>query len=145
MDLLIRYFHLFAVVVLAGTVIIENMAMARQITREDLRNLLKVDAAYGISAGVVLACGLALWLWGAKPAQFYTGNPVFHAKLTLFVLIGLLSIYPTVFLLRQRKTTAETIDVPAGVILTLRAELLLLAIIPVLAFLMARGVGLQTG
>jgi len=145
MDLLILYLHLFAVFVLAGTVIIENMAMARQITREDLRNLLKVDAAYGISAGVVLTCGLALWLWGAKPAEFYTGNPVFHAKLTLFVLIGLLSIYPTLFLLRQRKTSSETIDVPAGVIRVLRAELVLLAIMPVLAFLMARGIGLQTG
>lgn len=145
MDILIRYLHLFAVIVLAGTLIIENMAMAPQITREDLRNLVKVDAAYGISAGVVLACGLTLWLWGAKPADFYTGNPVFHAKLTLFVLVGLLSIYPTVFLLRQRRTTQESIAVPAGVIRVLRLELLLLAFIPVLAFLMARGIGLPTG
>lgn len=145
MDLLIRYMHLFAVLVLAGTLIIENMAMARQITREDLRNLVKVDAAYGISAGVVLACGLTLWLWGPKPAAFYTGNPVFHAKLTLFVLIGVLSIYPTVFLLRQRKTTAEIIEVPPGLIRVLRAELALLAVIPVLAFLMARGIGLPSG
>ena len=142
MDLLIRYLHLFAVLVLAGTLIIENMAMAREITREDLRNLLKVDAAYGISAGVVLACGLTLWLAGAKPAEFYTGNPVFHAKVTLFVLVGLLSIYPTVFLLRQRKTTSDVIAVPAGVIRVLRLELALLAVIPVLAFLMARGIGL---
>ncbi|MEZ5526744.1 MAG: DUF2214 family protein [Gammaproteobacteria bacterium] len=51
-----------------------------------------------------------------KPAAFYNGNPVFHAKLTLFVLIALLSIYPTVFLLRQRKGVQETIEVPAGVI-----------------------------
>ena len=91
MDVLVRYVHLFAVLVLAGSLIIENMAVARQISREDLRNLLKVDAAYGISAGVVLACGLGLWLAGAKPAEFYTGNPVFHAKLTLFVLVALLS------------------------------------------------------
>lgn len=142
MDLLIRYLHLFAVLALAGTLIIENMAMARQITREDLRNLLKVDAAYGISAGVVLACGLVLWLSGAKPAEFYTANPVFHAKLTLFVLVGLLSIYPTVFMLRQRRTGTEIITVPASVIRVLRLELALLAVIPVLAFLMARGIGL---
>ena len=43
MDILIRYLHLFAVLVLAGSLIIENMAIARQISREDLRNLLKVD------------------------------------------------------------------------------------------------------
>ncbi|MCB1665912.1 MAG: DUF2214 family protein [Pseudomonadales bacterium] len=142
MDILIRYLHLFAALVLAGTLVLENIAVQRQISREDLRNLLKVDAVYGISAGVVALCGLALWLWVGKPASFYTANPVFHAKLTLFVLIGLLSIYPTVFLLRQRKTTQDPIEVPAGVIRVLRVELLLLAVIPVLAFLMARGVGL---
>lgn len=145
MDLLIRYLHLTAVLVLAGTLIIENMAMARQINQEDLRNLLKVDAAYGISAAVVLACGLGLWFWGGKPPSFYTGNPVFHAKLTLFVLVGLLSIHPTVFLLRQRRSTQSVIDVPASVLRVLRVELILLAFIPVLAFLMARGIGLPTG
>ncbi len=145
MDLLIRYLHLTAVLVLAATLIIENMAMARQISQEDLRNLLKVDAAYGISAGVVLACGLGLWFWGGKPADFYTGNPVFHAKLTLFVLVGLLSIHPTVFLLRQRRSTQSVIEVPVSVLRVLRVELILLALIPVLAFLMARGIGLPTG
>ena len=142
LDILIRYLHLGAVLVLAGTLIIENMAMAPHISREDLRNLLKVDAAYGLSALVVLACGLTLWFTGAKPSDFYSGNPIFHAKLSLFVVVGLLSIYPTVFLLRHRKSEAETLEVPAGVRRVLRVELVLLAIIPVLAFLMARGVGL---
>lgn len=83
-------------------------------------------------ASVPAWCWPVAWVcgWrGAKPAEFYTGNPVFHAKLTLFVVVGLLSIYPTVFLLRQRKNADETIAVPAGVIRVLRAELLLLAII----------------
>ncbi len=142
LDVLIRYLHLGAVVVLAGALIIENMAMTPQISREDLRNLLKVDAAYGLSALLVLACGLTLWFTGAKPSTFYSGNPIFHAKLGLFVLVGLLSIYPTVFLMRHRKSDAQTFTVPAGVRRVLRLELALLAIIPVLAFLMARGVGL---
>ena len=142
MDVLIRYLHLFAVIVLAGTLIIENIAIGKEISREDLRNLLKVDAAYGLSAGLVAILGISLWLWVGKPSSFYSTNPVFHAKLTLFVLVALLSIYPTVFFLRQRKTQAEPILVPIGVIRTLRLELVLLAFIPILAFLMARGVGL---
>ena len=60
LDILIRYLHLVAVLVLAVTLIIENMAIAPQITKEDVRNLIKVDAAYGLSAVVVLACGLLL-------------------------------------------------------------------------------------
>lgn len=142
MDVLIRYLHLFAVIVLAGTLIIENIAINKQISREDLRNLLKVDAAYGLSAALVALMGISLWLWVGKPSSFYTSNPVFHAKLALFVCVGLISIYPTLFFLRQRKAQAEPILVPAGVIRALRIELILLALIPLLAFLMARGVGL---
>jgi uncharacterized membrane protein len=50
-----------------------------------------------------------------------------------------------VFLLRQRRNTQSVIDVPASVLRVLRIELILLAFIPVLAFLMARGIGLPTG
>ncbi len=141
-DILIRYLHLLAVVVLIGTVIIENMAVKREISGEDARNLAKVDAVYGVSAGVVLLCGLALWLWVGKPSEFYTPNPIFHAKLTLFVIVALLSIYPTVFFIRHRKAEQEKLAVPVAVIRLLRLELILLAVIPVLAYLMARGVGL---
>jgi putative membrane protein len=140
-DILIRYLHLFAVVILAGSVIIENMAIAKTVTKEDIHQLLKVDAAYGISAAVVLACGLALWLWVGKPSEFYNTNPLFHAKVALFILVGLLSIYPTVFFIRQRRNDSDSISVPNGVIKALRVELILLAIIPLLAFLMARGIG----
>jgi putative membrane protein len=142
MDILIRYLHLLAIIVLAGALIIENIAISSKISREDVRNLVKVDAIYGISAAVVLLCGLALWLWVGKPAGFYTANPIFHAKLGLFLLVGLLSLYPTLFLLRQRKSSSELIIVPPMLIRILRLELILFAIIPVLAFLMARGVGL---
>ncbi len=141
MDILLRYLHLFAVFILAGSLIIENIAIAKTLAKEDIRQLLKVDAAYGMSAVVVLLCGLALWLWVGKPSEFYTGNPVFHAKLTLFILVGLLSIYPTMFFMKQRKCDSDTIAVPAGVIRILRIELLLVAVIPLLAFLMARGIG----
>lgn len=141
MDILIRYLHLFAVVILAGSVIIENMAISKTVTKEDIRQLVKVDAAYGISAAIVLACGLALWLWVGKPSEFYNSNPIFHAKIALFVLVGLLSIYPTVFFIRQRNTESASIAVPNSVIRALRVELILLAIIPLLAFLMARGLG----
>lgn len=141
MDVLVRYLHLLAVLVLAGTLIIENIAIGKEISREDLRNLLKVDAMYGLSAGLVAVMGITLWLWVGKPSTFYSSNPVFHAKLALFVAVALISIYPTVFFMRQRKTLAEPILVPSGVIRALRIELVLLAIIPLLAFLMARGVG----
>ncbi|MDX1492255.1 MAG: DUF2214 family protein [Pseudohongiellaceae bacterium] len=142
MYFLLKNLHVFAVIVLAICLVIENMAIKPTISREDVRNLLKVDAVYGLSSLVVLGLGLCLWFWVGKPAEFYSKNPVFHAKIALFVLVGLLSIYPTMFFMRSRKSESENIDTPKAVIRLLRAEIVLLLFIPVLAMLMARGVGL---
>jgi putative membrane protein len=87
--------------------------------------------------------GLTLWLGGVgKPSVYYTKNWIFHTKITCFLLVGLLSIYPTIFFIRNRKGNAsEVVQTPALIFWMLRIELLLLFIIPLLAGLMARGVG----
>lgn len=140
---IVRYLHFIAILVLAGALLIENMATTRTINGEDARNLARVDAVYGLSAALVLLCGLTLWFWVGKPAAFYSGNPLFHLKVGLFVLMGLLSLYPTRFYLRHRKSTAEQISVPRPLIWVLRTEIGLLLLLPVLAVLMARGIGLS--
>lgn len=141
--ILFRYLHFIAILVFAGALLIENMAISRNISAEDARNLAKVDAIYGLSALLVFLFGLTLWLWVGKPGEFYSGNVVFHLKVGLFVLIALLAIYPTVFFIRHRNSTAESLIVPVPVIWILRTEAALLLVLPVLAVLMARGVGLD--
>ncbi len=142
--ILFRYLHFIAILVLAGSLVIENMAISRRISGEDARHLARVDAIYGISAAFVFLFGLALWLWVGKPAAFYTANPLFHMKLGVFVLVALISLGPTVFFARNRKSTAAEITVPRALIWALRLEVVLLLTLPVLAVLMARGIGLQT-
>ncbi|MEX0619377.1 MAG: DUF2214 family protein [Pseudohongiellaceae bacterium] len=141
--ILFRYLHFAAIAVFAGALVIENLAIGKTVSGEDARNLARVDAVYGLSAGLVFLFGLILWLWVGKPAAFYTQNAVFHAKLGLFLLIALLSIYPTVFFLRHRRSGAEAIVVPRWIPRLLRMELVLLLIVPLLAILMARGIGLE--
>ncbi|MEX0964869.1 MAG: DUF2214 family protein [Pseudohongiellaceae bacterium] len=138
-----RLLHFAAIFALAGALVIENMAIKPQISGEDARNLAQVDAVYGISAVFVLGIGLTLWLWVGKPSEFYSTNPVFHVKLGLFVLMGLLSISPTLFFLKHRKSEAISIEVPALLRLILKFQLVLLVIIPLLALLMSRGIGLN--
>ena len=142
--ILFRYLHFIAIAVLAGAILIENMAISRNISGEDARNLAKVNTAYGLSAVLVFLFGLTLWLWVGKPGEFYTGNTLFHLKLGIFALVALLSIYPTMFFIRHRNSSAQSLSVPAPVIWILRAEIVLLLILPVLAALIARGVGLST-
>ncbi|MDP7456288.1 MAG: DUF2214 family protein, partial [Gammaproteobacteria bacterium] len=94
-------------------------------------------------AALVALFGLALWLWVGKPRVFYGMNLFFQLKLGLFALAALLSIYPTFFFFKVRRDATRENAVPASVRLLMRLELLLLVIIPTLAYLMARGIGLS--
>ena len=140
---LIRLLHLGMLLILAGAVVIENIATKPVISNEDARNLATVDRVAGISAVLTLALGLILWLAVGKPPEFYSDNPLFHAKVGAFFLLITLASYPAVFFFKHRSSAAEEIAVPKTVLLLLKAELLLLLVIPVMAYLMARGVGLS--
>lgn len=140
-DILTRYFHFAGIMVFSFALITEHGLVKAEVSGRRMQRLAVVDAVYGVSAAVVLITGLVQWLWVGKPAAFYTQNPLFHIKLTVFIVIALLSVYPTVFFAKRRKTGAETVRVPKPVIMLLRLELLLLFVLPMLGVLMARGYG----
>jgi len=142
-ELLIRMLHFLGILVLTAGVAVQNALLRPALTPRELRRLAAVDALYGFSALLTFSAGHALWFLVGKPKEFYSGNPVFHVKLTLFVVIFLLSLVSTVFLLRNRRARAETVAVPTRVRVVKRTELGLLLAMPVLAVLIARGVGLS--
>lgn len=142
-EIILRYLHFISIFAIVGSLVSEHLLLKHSLSRRELDRLSKIDAVYGLAALVLLGVGMTLWLGGiGKPTDFYTKNPIFHVKLTLFVLIGILSIYPTVFFLKNRKgDPEEEIAVPKGIFWSLRLELLLLLVIPILAGLMAKGIG----
>jgi putative membrane protein len=144
-ELILRYFHFISIFIIVGTLVAEHLLLKKEMTRLELGRVARIDGVYGIAALTLLGAGLTLWLGEfGKPAIFYTKNWIFHTKLALFVLIGLLSIYPTVFFLKKRKgNQEELITIPNSIFWMVRMELLLLFIIPILAGLMAKGIGLS--
>ena len=63
----------------------------------------KADAAWGLSALVLIATGLARAFGGfEKGAAYYLHAPLFHLKMTALVLILLLEIVPMLGLIRWR-------------------------------------------
>jgi len=143
LELLLRYIHFISIFAIVGSLTSEHMLLKKELKRSEIGRLANIDAVYGIAASVLLAAGLTLWLSGiGKPAVFYTKNWIFHTKLTCFLIVGLLSIYPTVFFIKNRKGNPdEVVAIPKMIFMMLRMELLLLFIIPLLAGLMSRGVG----
>ncbi|HAH35274.1 MAG TPA: DUF2214 domain-containing protein [Algoriphagus sp.] len=142
MEILLRYLHFVSIFVLAGTLFAEFFLIEKSLNRKQIQVLGKIDGLYGISALTLLAVGLTLWLGGyGKPTEFYSQNPTFHLKLGLFIAIGLISIYPTVFFIKQGKGLPDQIvNIPKLVRWSVYTELILLIIIPILAGLMAKGI-----
>jgi putative membrane protein len=142
-EIILRYLHFVSIFAIVGTLLSEHFMLKPTLRRSEIAKLSRIDAGYGIAAIVLVAAGLTLWLGGfGKPSLVYSKNWIFHVKITLFVTVGLLSIYPTVYFARNRKGDPdEAVTVPKLVVWVIRFELLLLFIIPLLAGLMARGIG----
>lgn len=145
LELLLRYFHFVSIFAIVGSLVSEHLLLKSTLTKKEIDRLSKIDGIYGLAVLSLLAAGLTLWLGGfGKPTVFYSENPVFQTKLSLFVGIGLLSIYPTVFFIKNRKGNPEKeVRVPKVIFWMIRIELLLMLVIPVLAGMMAIGIGLN--
>ncbi|MGY4531514.1 putative membrane protein [Pseudomonas sp. TE3786] len=141
------YLHYLAIFLLFALLTLEHQLFKLPLDLARARSLMRIDTAYGVAAGLVLATGAARVLWYGKGLDYYLHNSVFHAKFGLFILVGLLSAVPTVVFLKWRSAVkaGEVPQVSAQqarlVTLVIRLELLGLLVLPLLAALMARGHG----
>ena len=144
-DALLAYLHFAAIFGLIAFLAIEWNLLRVGAVALDLERLARIDALFGISAGLVLLSGAARAVYGLKGWSFYAHNPAFHLKISLFVLVGLISILPTVAFLRWRKARRadpafRTPDAQwRRARLLVIVELHLVALIPLAAVIMARG------
>lgn len=141
-DLIIRYVHFLGIILLSCTLFAELITLSPTITNAQFKKLVWIDALFGLSAIIVLVAGGLLWAYFAKPSEFYTKNWIFHLKLAVFFTIALLSLFPTLYFLKNRKSELPVINVPRYIVNVVRIEFALLLTIPLLAVLMARGYGL---
>jgi len=145
---IVRLVHFVALFVVSATVLIHYIAFAPEISREDARNLYKVDLAFWAASVVALMAGLILWLGVGKPASFYSPNSLFHTKLGLFFGMLICSIPATKFFrLEGRRDESDDdadvkIETPTLSRSLVRGKFLTLAVIFICAYLVARGVGL---
>lgn len=141
-DIFFRYLHFLGLIGLSSALICEHLLLKKEMQPNEIKRLAVIDIIYGLSALFMLGAGLLLWFGGSKPSAFYTQNGLFHIKLTLFVIMAGLSVYPTIFFLRKRKSDSAVL-IPKTVYMIIRTELLLLAVIPLLAVFMAAGYNLH--
>lgn len=141
------FIHHLAGFALVGALVAEFALLSAPQGLQQAKTIQRADMTYGLSAGVLLLAGLLRVFYFEQGSSYYFQNLFFLAKLTLFVMVGLLSIYPTVIFVSWSK------QLKAGVLpqvsepqsRRLRAiiagELAGVAGILLCAPLMARGIG----
>lgn len=145
--LLLAIAHHLAVFTLVGILAAEFALLRPGIAGPRLNQLARIDGAYGGVAMLVIVVGFARVFFGGTDASYYLTNYAFWAKMAAFLVVGLLSIQPTLSLLRWRKLLASEPDFtpPAGEIAISRkfvhGEVAILVLIPIFAAAMARGYG----
>ena len=148
LDLVLAILHHLTILSLAGLLAAELVLIKPGVSGAGLKTLGLADAGYGATAGLILVIGFSRVFFGAKGSAFYLENPVFWAKIAAFAVVGVLSIWPTIAILKWRKQAkadpafAPPADEVVKVGRVLILELLVFALIPVFAAAMARGYGL---
>jgi putative membrane protein len=147
LEALLAYAHFLAILTLV-VFISSEAALCRTewMNAKVVERLGKVDMVYGIAAGVVLLTGLARTWWGIKGTGWYWTNGLLHLKLTMFIVVGLISIKPTIVFRRWNKELKATGALPdeAQVRSTRKLVMVqahLIALIPLVAVFLARGFG----
>lgn len=139
--------HHLGIFTLAATIAAELAILTTVIDARGIVRLAKIDAAYGLAATYVIIVGIARVIWGAKGYEYYIANHIFWTKMALFLIVGLLSIRPTLrYLAWRRQLRADAAFLPAASeVASLRAylwaEAAFFLAIPVAAAAMARGYG----
>ena len=140
------FIHHLAAFVVVGTLMVELVVLRNDLTIQSARSVLRMDMAYGIAALVLLAVGFMRVFYTEKGSAYYFASGPFLVKLTLFIAVGLLSIYPTLKFMGWRPALREqrVPDFDAGsrrkVRMLIHIELTLIFVIILMAVMMARGI-----
>ncbi len=146
-DLLLAIAHHVLIFALAGVLVAEMMLVRPQMSTADALKVARIDVVFGVLAGLILIVGFGRVYFGLKGADYYWHNAFFHAKLGALLLVGILSILPTVRFIRWRRQARHDpafLPPPAEVEKIRRfihLELVVFILIPVFAAFMARGYG----
>jgi len=138
-EIIFRYIHFIGIMSVSATLVMQHLIFAPQVTKKELKKIAFLDVIYWISVGLTLIAGLVLLLGVGKDVSYYMSNKDFHIKLTLFLVVILLAIYPTLFLRKNKNSNEESIKMPKVIIMLVRMQLLLIFVIPYFGVLIARG------
>ncbi len=146
-DLVLAVTHHLLIFALAAVLAFEIGVIRASMGGIDVGRVARVDLWYGILAAAILAVGFSRAIFATKGWAYYSMNYFFWAKIGAFVIVGLLSIPPTISIIGWNRVRAKdpAFSPPASEVRRARqflwAEVFFFALIPAFAAAMARGYG----
>ena len=140
------FLHHIAAFIVVGALMVELVVLRSDLTIQSARSVLRMDMAYGIAALVLLVVGFVRVFHTEKGSAYYFDSGPFLVKLTLFIVVGLLSIYPTLKYmgwrpaLREQRVPSFDAGTRRKVRMLIHIELTLIFVIILMAVMMARGI-----
>jgi putative membrane protein len=144
----VAYVHYLSFMLCFGALVLERRLIRPDPDRRDATLMVITDVVYGVAALGLLLSGIARVLHFGQGSAFYTENPLFWWKVGTYLAVGGLSLYPTITYilwaipLRKGELPKVSEALANRLRWILNIELVGFATIPLLATLMARGVGL---
>lgn len=144
----VAYVHYVSFMLCFGALVLERRLIRPDPGKADATLMVITDVVYGIAALAVLGSGILRVLYFGQGSAFYTENPLFWWKVGVYLAVGGLSLYPTITYilwaipLRKGELPKVSESLAQRLRWILNIELVGFAAIPLLATLMARGVGL---
>jgi putative membrane protein len=145
MSTLFAFLHHLVAFTLVSAIAVELVLLRQELTPRLARRLGITDAVLGVAAAMLLIVGLHRVFLFEKGAAFYFSDPAFLTKFAVFVAVAVISLVPTVELLRWRKAikAGRAPQVSAKKLKLMRAvihgELLGVVVILLCAAIMAKG------
>ena len=145
MTVLFAFLHHLAAFTVVAAIAIEFVLLRADLTLWTARRLMVTDMVLGIAATILLLVGLGRVFWFEKGAAYYFHNHAFLTKFSLFIIVALLSIIPTIEFLSWRKAVkggTMPAVVPAKIKrirMVVHVELAAIVLILLCAALMAKG------
>ncbi|MGA7327930.1 MAG: DUF2214 family protein [Rhodomicrobium sp.] len=145
-DLHLAVAHHLLIFILFGILVSELVLVREGMTGADVNRVASIDLWYGIVAMLIVIAGFSRAIFAAKGWGYYSVNSFFWAKIGVFIVIAVLSIWPTLKFLSWRRRFQFGGALPNGTPVSsvrrvLWLEVALFALLPAFAAAMARGYG----
>ena len=145
---LVAYVHYLGIILCFGALMFERIMLKINLSKKETIAIIIADVIYGIAGLAILITGILRVKYYGQGGEFYTSNPIFWVKVSLYIVIGLLSLYPTTTYilwaipLSKNKLPVISENLVKRFKLIIMTELVGFAVIPFFATLMSRGIGL---